>query len=80
MVERKLETAEIARLVGAAIFVILFIAFILGNSQSVKVSFVFFDTEVPLIWVLVVTALLGAAVDRLVSISRRSAKKRAPGP
>lgn len=50
----------------AAIIVIWLIAFIVQNSEKVRVSFVFFHADVRLIWVLLVTAVLGALVDRLV--------------
>lgn len=64
---RDVDPKVVARLVAVGVFVVLFVAFILGNSQTVRVSFVFFDADIPLIWVLVGTAILGAVLDRLVS-------------
>lgn len=59
---------ELVRLVGALILVAVLVAFVLGNSHSVKVSFVFTSRRVPLIWVLLVTAVLGALADRLLRL------------
>jgi uncharacterized integral membrane protein len=42
------------------------VAFILGNSERVRVSFVFFHSRSSLIWVLVITNLLGFLAGYLV--------------
>lgn len=63
---RRRSNREITRLVVAGLALILLIAFVLDNSQTVKVGFVFFNTELSLIWVLLIAAVLGALVDRLV--------------
>ncbi len=74
---RKRSNREVARLVVAGVGLILLIAFVLDNSQTVKVGFVFFNTQLSLIWVLLIAALLGALVDRLVIyLSQR--RRRAP--
>ena len=44
----------------AGLGLVLLIAFVLDNSHTVKVGFVFFNTELSLIWVLLIAALLGA--------------------
>ena len=56
---------------------ILLIAFVIGNSTTVKVNFVFFDTRASLIWVILLSALLGVLVDRLALAlgHRRKSKK-----
>ena len=65
------------RLVGAVVIVGLLVAFIVDNSEKVKVGFVFFHAEVRLIWVLLITAALGALADRLVPrIYRRRRARR----
>jgi uncharacterized integral membrane protein len=70
---------EVARLVVAGLGLVLLIAFVLDNSQTVSVGFVFFNTQLSLIWVLLIAALLGAAVDRLVMyLSQR--RKRVAKP
>ena len=43
---------------AAAVIVILLIAFVVDNTNKVRVGFVFFHAEVSLIWVLIITALL----------------------
>ncbi len=63
---RRRSNREVVRLVVAGVGLILLIAFVLDNSQTVKVGFVFFNTQISLIWVLLIAALLGALVDRLV--------------
>jgi uncharacterized integral membrane protein len=57
------------------VIVALLIAFVVDNSETVAVGFIFFTAHVSLIWVLVVTALLGALADRLVQL--RSRRRRA---
>ena len=54
------------RLVAAVIVVALLVAFIVDNSEQVRVGFVFFHARVSLIWVLLITAALGALADRLI--------------
>ena len=51
--------------------VVVLAAFVIDNHQSVKVGFVVHDFEVPLIFVLVVTAIIGALIDRLWQRARR---------
>lgn len=57
---------ELVRLVGAIALVVVLVAFVVDNSRSVRVGFVFTDRSVPLIWVLIITAVLGAVADRLL--------------
>jgi uncharacterized integral membrane protein len=66
----------------AVIGLILLVAFVLDNSRTVKVGFVFFSTHLSLIWVLLIAAVLGALVDRLVILLGQRRKKAAarPGP
>jgi uncharacterized integral membrane protein len=71
-----LQPKEIARLVVAALVAILFIAFIVDNSNTVAVGFVFFGSDVPLIWVLVVTFILGVVIDRLIISARARHRRR----
>ncbi len=71
------ERRDNIRIVGAAVALVLLVAFVLDNSQTVKVGFVFFSTHISLIWVLLIAAVLGALVDRLVILLRRRRKKAA---
>ena len=56
---------------------LLLVAFVIDNSQSVKVGFVFFSSTVPLIWVLLVTAVLGILADRLLVWRKRQSRRAA---
>lgn len=73
--EGRSDARRITRLVGALIIVALLVAFVLDNSQSVKVGFVFFSSTVPLIWVLLITILLGMLADRLLIWRRRQSRR-----
>lgn len=77
---KKRETKEIVRIAVAAVALILLIAFVLDNSQTVKVGFVFFSTRISLIWVLLIAAVLGALVDRLIMLLAQRRKKAATKP
>ncbi len=55
-----------ARLIGAVALVAVMVAFIVDNRRSVRVGFVFTDRTVPLIAVLLITAVIGAVIDRLL--------------
>lgn len=68
---RKRETRlNNVRIVTALVIVGLLIAFVIANSEKVSIHFLIFTSSVRLIWVLVVTALLGGLADRLVVIRR----------
>jgi len=54
------------RLVVGWILAILLVAFVLANTTSVSVNFLAKKVEMPLIIVLVVTALVGAAIGGLL--------------
>ena len=56
---------EVARLVGALVLLGLLIAFVIDNTRDVKVGFVFFDHNTRMIYVLIVTAVVGVILDRL---------------
>jgi uncharacterized integral membrane protein len=58
---------QLAKLVAAVVVIVLLVAFILGNSEHVRVSFVFFHSRFSLIWVLLVTNLLGFVAGYLVN-------------
>ena len=60
------DNRETARLVGLAVTVIVLLALLLDNGQSVRIGYVVGDVKAPLIAVLAITAVLGAALDRLM--------------
>ncbi|MDQ1414354.1 MAG: hypothetical protein QOE07_2942 [Acidimicrobiaceae bacterium] len=69
---------QLAKLVLAGVVIALLVAFIVGNTQQVKVSFVFLHTRSRLIWVLLVTNLLGFVAGYLLHgrLAGRSRRKR----
>lgn len=58
--------------VGVAAIVVLLLAFVLSNRDDVNIDFLVFDINMALIWVLLGTALFGAAAGFL--LGRRSRK------
>ena len=56
---------ERVRIVAGLMLLALLVAFVLKNTDQVKVSFVFFDHETRMIYVLIVTAFVGVVLDRL---------------
>ncbi|MDQ1457621.1 MAG: hypothetical protein QOH28_3241 [Actinomycetota bacterium] len=56
---------EVTRVGAGLLLLALLIVFVLKNTNEVKVSFVFFDHRTRMIYVLVVTALVGVVLDRL---------------
>ncbi len=59
-------TADLVRHLPAAILVVLLAAFAIDNRRKVTVGFVFTDKRVPLVFVLLATALIGAALGALL--------------
>jgi uncharacterized integral membrane protein len=65
------DSRSTAKFVGIVVLVVVLAAFVIDNHQSVNVGFVVHDFDVPLIFVLVVTAIVGAVIDRLWQRTRR---------
>jgi uncharacterized integral membrane protein len=65
------DNRDTAKLVAIVVLVVVLAAFVIANTESVEVSFVFADFDVPLIFVLIITAILGAIIDRLWLRRRR---------
>lgn len=63
---QRVRRARVVKAVLIAVIVVLLIVFVIQNSDPVPVDFVFVTREPRLIWVLVVTALLGAIVGYLL--------------
>ena len=56
-------------LAGALVLVVsLLLIFVIENSDPVRVSFVFFSADISLIWVIVLSAVAGAAAG--ISVAR----------
>jgi uncharacterized integral membrane protein len=70
---RQLAVAGVLILVACVVLL-----FIVQNSGSVKVSFVFFSARISLIWVIVLSALVGAAAGLVIErlIKRRFFSQR----
>jgi uncharacterized integral membrane protein len=59
-------------LIIVAVAAALLVAFVVSNMQTVKVSFVFGDVAVALIWVMLICAVLGALLALAIPhLSRR---------
>ncbi len=69
--QRSRDGGDTARIIIAVVLVAALVAFVVDNSRSVKVGFVFTDREIPLIFVLIATVLLGVLIDRLVQYAAR---------
>jgi uncharacterized integral membrane protein len=65
------DSRDTGRIVAAVVIAALLIAFVVDNTRQVKVGFVFADKNTRLIYVLIVTALIGALLDRLWLRARR---------
>jgi uncharacterized integral membrane protein len=73
----KRDVKEIARLVIGVVGLVLLIAFVVGNSNDVKVNYIFGHVHTSLIWVILIAAVLGVLVDRLViAVGKRRRKQR----
>ena len=58
------------------LIVVLFVLFIIQNSNPVTVDFVFFQSRIRLVWVFLACALVGAFTAWLAGRARRRAQKR----
>ena len=60
----------------ALLLLIVFVLFIIRNSNEVPVDFVFFDVSVRLVWVFLACAVIGALIAWLLGRPRRRAQRR----
>jgi uncharacterized integral membrane protein len=58
------------------IAVLLALIFIFQNSQKVKVKFLFVDTTTPLIFALLIAAILGAVIGYVGPLVRQRGRRR----
>jgi uncharacterized integral membrane protein len=73
---RKVEPGTAIK-VGAGLFLlVIFILFIIQNSNPVEVNFVFFRANIRLIWVFLGCAVIGGIIAWLIGRPRRRAMKR----
>jgi uncharacterized integral membrane protein len=73
---KKRRNRDNTRIVVAVVVLVLLIAFVLDNQNTVPIGFIFFHVDLSLIWVLLIAAFLGALVDRLVMIIVQRRKDR----
>ncbi len=80
--ERKSEQGIYLQIAIAALIIVFLVAFVVSNSDEVKISFVAFDATTPLIAVMLLCVLLGVvggvAIGRLAE-RRRAAKGYSDG-
>jgi len=70
------DRGAIVKVIVGLVVVILFIVFVAGNSHEVAVDLVFTTARVPLIWVFVACALIGALVTFLLGRPGRRATRK----
>lgn len=70
------ERAKIAKVLLGIAVVVIFIVFIIQNSDEVEVDFVFFSSRIGLIWVFLACALIGSLATWLLGRPRRRALRR----
>jgi uncharacterized integral membrane protein len=70
------ERATVVKVVFGLAVIIIFIIFIVQNSDEVEIDFVFTSAKVGLIWVFLVCAIVGGLVTWLIGRPRRRALKR----
>ena len=58
------------------LLLVLFVIFVVQNSDPVRVSFVFFNARIRLVWVFLGCAVLGGIIAWLVGRPRRRAMRR----
>lgn len=63
---RRQRQARVAKAIVVLAIVILLLVFVTQNLEEVPVDFVFVTASFPLIWVLIVTAILGGAAGYLL--------------
>jgi uncharacterized integral membrane protein len=73
---RTRESLATVRLIVAALVALYAIAFIVLNTHSTKVDFVFTSTNVSVIWVILLSLAIGAALGVLVVQLRRRRQRK----
>jgi uncharacterized integral membrane protein len=72
------DRAAIAQTILIAVLILLLVGFIVDNTRRVRVSFIFFHLTGSLIWILLITAVVGFVAGWLVHAKRvaGSSKKK----
>jgi uncharacterized integral membrane protein len=69
--DREDKGLDVVRIIVAVVLVGILIAFVADNTRKVRVGFVFADKDTRLIYVLIVTVIIGIVIDRLVQYARK---------
>lgn len=67
--------ATIAKVIAAVVLLVLFLIFVIQNSEPVPVSFIFTDASIPLVWVFLGCAIFGGIIAYLVGRPGRRAMR-----
>ena len=62
---------DVVKIIAIVVLIGVVIAFVADNTRKVRVGFVFADKDTRLIYVLIVTVIIGIVIDRLVQFTRR---------
>ncbi|HEX2031815.1 MAG TPA: LapA family protein [Actinomycetota bacterium] len=68
--------ATIAKVVVGLVLLVLFLIFVIQNSEPVRVSFIFTDAEIALVWVFLGCAVFGGLIAYLVGRPGRRQMRR----
>jgi uncharacterized integral membrane protein len=68
--------SALPKVILALILVILFVVFVVQNSQPVHVQFLWLDGRAPLVWVFLICAAIGAVVLALLQRPSRRTMRR----
>lgn len=66
----------LSRFGPSVLLAVLLLAFVLGNTEPAEVSFLFFSATLPLVVVLLATALVGSLITLLMQHRGRKARRR----
>jgi uncharacterized integral membrane protein len=69
--DREDKGLDVVKIIIAVVLVGILIAFVADNTRKVRVGFVFADKDTRLIYVLIVTVIIGIVIDRLVQYARK---------
>lgn len=61
----------LARLIGGAVVVVLFVVFVLQNRGSARIHFLFWDGTTRLAWALIIAGILGVIIGLVIPRLRR---------
>ena len=71
MADGRRDTSDTIRLVVIGILVLVLAALVIDNTDDVPIGYVFGDTDMPLVVVILVSAVLGALIAWLFRRARR---------